>query len=122
MSELRVMELFSGIGAFTKGLSNLGVGYDLVGFSEIDKTAINSYCAIHNVSEHLNLGDISKINTASLPDTDLMTYSFPCQSISKAGKLGGYAEGSGTESSLLWEAMKVASVKNPKFLLEGGVT
>ena len=121
MGELKVMELFSGIGAFTKGLTNIGVNYDLVGFSEIDKPAIKSYCGIHNVTEELNLGDISKIRTDYLPDTDLMTYSFPCQSISKAGKLGGYSEGSGTESSLLWEAMRVASVKKPKYLLAENV-
>ena len=32
-----------------------------MGFSEIDKFAIQSYCAIHNVDSSLNLGDITKI-------------------------------------------------------------
>lgn len=35
--------------------------------------------------------------------TSVMTYSFPCQSLSLAGKLDGMEEGSGTQSSLLWE-------------------
>ena len=35
--------------------------------------------------------------------TTVMTYSFPCQSLSLAGKLDGMVEGSGTQSSLLWE-------------------
>ena len=121
MTTLKVAELFSGIGAFTKALTNLKVDYELVGFSEIDEKAIKSYCVIHNVSEDLNLGDISKLDTESLPDMDLMTYSFPCQAVSKAGRLGGYSEGSGTSSSLLWEAMKVASVKKPKYLIAENV-
>lgn len=121
MTTLKVAELFSGIGAFTKALTNLKVDYELVGFSEIDEKAIKSYCAIHNVSEDLNLGDISKLDTETLPNMDLMTYSFPCQAVSKAGKLSGYSEGSGTTSSLLWEAMKVASVKKPKYLIAENV-
>lgn len=35
--------------------------------------------------------------------TYVMTYSFPCQSLSLAGKMDGMEEGSGTQSSLLWE-------------------
>ena len=36
-----------------KALKNASVDYDLVGFSEIDKFAIKSYCAIHEVDESL---------------------------------------------------------------------
>ena len=61
MEKIKVLSLFSGIGAFEKALTNVGIDYDLVGFSEIDKYAIKSYCAIHNVPENLNLGDVSKI-------------------------------------------------------------
>lgn len=39
----------------------------------------------------------------SRDSTTVMTYSFPCQSLSLAGKLDGMEEGSGTQSSLLWE-------------------
>ena len=37
---MKVLSLFSGIGAFEKALRNIGIDYDLVGFSEIDKFAI----------------------------------------------------------------------------------
>ena len=66
---MRLLSLFSGIGAFEMALTNIGIGYDIVGFSEIDKYAIKSYCAIHNVEESLNLGDITKINIENLPKT-----------------------------------------------------
>lgn len=50
---------------------------------------MQSYCAIHNVSEKLNLGDIKNINEKDLPDFDLMTWGFPCQDISIARKNAG---------------------------------
>lgn len=58
----------------TAALERLKIEYELVGFSEIDKYAIKSYCAIHNVSEDKNYGDISKINENNLPDFDIMTW------------------------------------------------
>ena len=48
---LKLFSLFSGIGAFEKALERLKIKYELVGFSEIDKYAIKSYCAIHNILE-----------------------------------------------------------------------
>ena len=53
--KLKVVSLFSGIGAFEKALENLKIKYELLAFSEIDKGAINSYCAIHNVDKNLIL-------------------------------------------------------------------
>ena len=46
---MKFLSLFSGIGAPESALKNIGINYDLVGFSEIDKFAIKSYCAIHGV-------------------------------------------------------------------------
>lgn len=73
-------------GAFEKALERLRIPYELVGFSEIDKFAIKSYCAIHNVSEKLNYGDITKIDAKTLPDFDLLSWGFPCQDVSIARK------------------------------------
>ena len=78
---MELLSLFTGIGAFEKALTNIGIDYELVGFSEIDKYAIKSYCAIHNVNESLNLGDITKIDLAKLKelgDIDLITHGSPC--------------------------------------------
>ena len=35
MEKLRVLSLFSGIGAFEKALTNLGIPYDLINYCEI---------------------------------------------------------------------------------------
>lgn len=55
MTQLKVLSLFSGIGAFEAALTNIGVDYELIGFSEIDKYAIESYCSIHNVNKKIIL-------------------------------------------------------------------
>lgn len=48
---MNVLSLFSGIGSFEKALKNIGIDCNIIGFSEIDKYAIKSYCAIHSISE-----------------------------------------------------------------------
>src|SRR5574344_2862667 len=112
---LRVFESFAGIGTQRMGLERAGIDHEVVGICEIDRFAIDSYQAIHGETE--NYGDISKIDTKDLPDFDLFTYSFPCTSISKAGKRKGFKKGSGTQSSLLWECERIIEAKRPKYLL-----
>lgn len=69
------------------------------------------------LAKYRNFGDITKIEWEQVPDFDLLTYSFPCQDISTAGKQRGFDEGSGSRSSLLWECARAIEVKRPKFLL-----
>ena len=71
---LRVVELFSGIGSQAMALRNIGIPYKVVGTSEVDRRAMDSYEAIHGPVNQL--GDITKLG--SLPECDLVTYSFPC--------------------------------------------
>lgn len=102
MKPIRVVELFAGIGAFRKALTRIGIPHTAV-MSEINPFATMAYQAIHG--ETVNLGDISEVDW--LPECDLLTYGFPCQDISIAGKQAGLEEGSGTRSSLLWEVRRL---------------
>ena len=113
--KLRVFEAFSGYGSQSIALRNIGIPYEVVAISEIDKYAIKAYEAIHG--EVNNLGDISQIKVEDIPEHDLFTYSFPCQDISMAGKQASLEEGSGTRSSLLWECKKIIEYCKPKYLL-----
>ena len=117
MGKLRVLSLFSGIGAFEKALSDLNINYELVNYCEIDKHASKCYSLIHDVSENLNLWDVTKIDTNKLSDFDLITHGSPCQSFSIAGKQDGGEKGSGTRSSLLWETVRIVQAKKPKYVI-----
>ena len=112
--KIKVFEAFSGYGSQALSLRNIGVDYEVVAISEIDKYAIKAYEAIHG--EVNNLGDISKIDIKDVPDHDLFTYSFPCQDISVAGKQQGLVRGK-TRSGLLYECERIIEHCKPKYLL-----
>lgn len=121
---MKVLSLFSGIGAFEKALDNLNVPYELVGYCEIDKYASKSYSAIHGVPEAMNLGDITKIDEKQLPKgIDLITYGFPCQDISIAGKQKGLynEDGTQTRSGLFFEALRIIEEVQPRVAIAENV-
>lgn len=67
----------------------------------------NNMKATHNLGSIMNI----KGEDLSIVDTDkftyLLTYSFPCQDLSSAGKGAGMEKGSGTRSGLLWEVERL---------------
>ena len=120
MSKIKVTELFSGIGSQVAALKRLGVDYECVGISEIDKYAIKSYEGINGPTH--NYGDISKIDR--LDYTDLLIYSSPCVDFSLAGKQAGLidTDGKQTRSGLLLEVGRLLMKMSdegilPKYLL-----
>lgn len=104
---IRLIELFAGIGSQAKALKNIGANFEHYRVIEFDEYAIASYNAIHGTN--FAPLDITKITAKDLGivETDkydyIMTYSFPCQDLSTAGKRKGMKKGSGTRSGLLWE-------------------
>lgn len=63
--------------------------WELVNFCEFDKYATKSYCAIHDVDESKNLGDITKVDETELDDFNMICGGSPCQDFSVAGKQKG---------------------------------
>lgn len=114
MEELKVKSQFTGIGAFEAALRNIGANFKVVGFSEIDKHAIKSYCAIHNIDESLNYGDISKIEKGKLPDFDILVGGSPCQSFSVAGHRKGFED---TRGTLFFQYIETLKEKQPKYFV-----
>ena len=108
---IRLIELFAGIGAQAKALENIGVEFEHYRICEFDKYAVASYNAVHGTE--FTTSDITKIHAADLGivETDkyeyIMTYSFPCTDLSKAGKQQGMSRESGTRSGLLWEVERL---------------
>ncbi len=89
------VDLFAGIGGFRISLEKQG-GI-CVGFSEIDKPAIEVYKNNFNTTKEKELGDIKEIT--SLPKCDLVVGGVPCQAWSIAGKKKGFDDPRGK----LWE-------------------
>ena len=138
--KLRVLSLFSGIGAPEQALKNLGVDYELVNYCEIDPNTSKAYSILHDVPESKNLWDIVKSaddiftefknliygkhfnispkeigqDYLRLPKYDLLIFGFPCVDISTQGKQKGFK---GYRSKLFFDAMKIAYITNPKFII-----
>ena len=64
----------------------------------------NDFCP--NVSE-IHPSDLSIEKEGERGHCYVLTYSFPCQDLSQAGKLAGMEKGSGTRSGLLWEVERL---------------
>lgn len=109
---LKVFSSFTGYGGAEWGLKLAGIPFETVGYSEIDKAAIQ--CYEQNFPGTKNYGDITKINPEELPDFDLLTGGFPCPTFSIAGKRKGFDDPRGR---LFFDMYRIIKVKKPKYLL-----
>lgn len=127
---LRVASICAGYDSVCLALNRLSevypeFGYELVAWAEFDpeskqpverQPAVRAHNALFPQASGLNFGDITAIDWERFPDCDLLFYSTPCQSISSAGLQHGFAEGSGTRSSIIWNVRDAVRVKRPKYL------
>ncbi|MEG2907647.1 MAG: DNA (cytosine-5-)-methyltransferase [Erysipelotrichaceae bacterium] len=116
--KVTLFEAFAGVGMQRMAIKRLGVKYESVGISEIDKFAIASYMAIHGDTK--NYGSICNITGSQMPSIDIFTYSFPCTDLSKAGKQKGLNQN--TRSGLVYEVLRILHELNelnnlPKVLI-----
>ena len=103
--------MFAGIGGIRIPFQELGG--ECVFTSEWDKFAQKTYRI--NFGETPN-GDITKIESESIPDFDILLGGFPCQPFSQAGLKKGFSD---TRGTLFFEIERIIKDKRPKaFLLE----
>jgi len=106
--------MFSGIGGFELGIQKIFPNAECVGYSEVDKYAIQIYKK--HFGGHKNYGDATKINPDTIPDFDLLVGGFPCQAFSIAGKRRGFED---TRGTMFFEIARILKRKQPRmFLLE----
>jgi len=112
MKEIKLFEMFAGYGGASFALKKIGIEYEVVGYSEIDKYAIQ--CYNNNFPNIKNYGDCREIDPNKLPDFNLLTGGFPCQAFSIAGKNKGELDPRGT---LFYDIIRIAEIKKPIFML-----
>jgi len=109
---MRFFDLFAGIGGFRLALER--EGYKCVGYCEIDKYARKLYEAYYETEGEASYEDVRDIVPEELPDFDVLTAGFPCQSFSISGKRRGFED---TRGTLFFEIARIARVKRPTYLL-----
>lgn len=92
-------------------MRDLGADFEYYRAIEFDKFAVKSYNAIHGTD--ITTQDIRDVHGLDLGIMDkdkycyMLTYSFPCQDLSCAGKQKGMSKGDNTRSGLLWEVERL---------------
>ena len=109
---MKAFSMFSGIGGFELGIQMASKEVEVIGYSEIDKYAIQVY------EKHFpgvkNYGDATTIRGDELPDFDLLVAGFPCQAFSYAGFGRGLDDSRGT---LFFDIARILAEKRPRYLV-----
>lgn len=103
------VDLFAGIGGIRIPFTELGG--KCVFSSEWDKAAQISYS--YNFGE-VPFGDITKINSDSIPKHEVLLAGFPCQAFSIIGKMKGFAD---TRGTMFFEVARILQHHQPKAIL-----
>ena len=102
------LDLFSGIGGFSKGFEEAGFRIKKHYFSEVDKYAIANYQ--FNFKHAIHVGSITDVRGSELERPNVIAFGSPCQDFSMAGKRSGME---GQRSSLITEAIRLVSECRP---------
>lgn len=119
----RFIDLFAGIGGIRRGFES--IGGQCVFTSEWDEYAQKTYRANYPDDTHTIAGDITQVDTANIPDHDVLLAGFPCQPFSIAGvsKKNSLGKAHGfecdTQGTLFFDVARIIADKRPRaFLLE----
>ena len=116
MIKLRVLDLFSGIGGFSRGLEQAG-GFETVAFCEIEP--FPRRVLAEHWPEVPCYEDVTKLTSDILRrdgiSVDVITGGFPCQDISVAGRQSGISDG--TRSGLWSEIVRLIGELSPRYVI-----
>lgn len=103
---MKALSLFAGVGGIDLGFEQ--AGGEVIWANEIDEKASITYK--ENFKSHLEVEDIAKIDTQSLPNFDVLLAGFPCQAFSIAGYRKGFEDERG---NLFFEVDRIIKDKQP---------
>jgi len=124
---MKYISLFSGIGGFELAIQDIYPEAACIGYSEIDKRAINVY--EHHFPGHINLGNICNIKDEDILDLvsdgcDLIVGGFPCKNLSSLASFAGDHSGlEGSKSGLFYMMLHIITLvqsvnPNVKYIIE----
>ena len=110
---MKAFSMFSGIGGFELGIQMASKEVEVIGYSEIDKYAIQVY------EKHFpgvkNYGDATTIRGDELPQFDILFGGFPCQAFSVAGRRQGFLDR--TRGTLFFDIARILNDKRPQIVV-----
>ncbi|MAU14676.1 MAG: DNA (cytosine-5-)-methyltransferase [Muricauda sp.] len=121
MQQLKVCELFAGVGGFRLGLENTG-HYKVVWSNQWEPSTKTQHASLvyeaRFGSENHSNTDIETVETKEIPDHDILVGGFPCQDYSVATSLKNSKGLIGKKGVLWWSIHRILSEKKnkPKYL------
>lgn len=109
---MKYVELFAGVGGFRLGIDRAIPEARVVFANEWDKYAGQTYDK--NFGGHIDTRDITTISNTDIPEHDLLTGGFPCQTFSIAGNRAGFDE---TRGTMFFEIARILEDKRPRHLV-----
>ncbi|MBR7086381.1 MAG: DNA (cytosine-5-)-methyltransferase [Prevotella sp.] len=122
-NKIKVVELFAGVGGFRIGLEGASDAYETIWNNQWEPSTIHQdaslvYRARFGLKGHSNK-DINLVNTAEIPDHDLLVGGFPCQDYSVAATLSRSGGIEGKKGVLWWQIHRILLEKGenrPKYI------
>ena len=110
-NKLKMIDLFSGTGAFTYAFENTKKVKCIFAndISESSKTIYDE-----NFNHKLTLKDLNNIKVNEIPSHDILTGGFPCQPFSIAGNQAGFQD---TRSNVFWKILEIIDYHKPKCII-----
>lgn len=122
-SDIRVIELFAGVGGFRIGLERASEIFKVVWSNQWEpctkrQDASSIYCQRFGFSGHSN-EDINTVDAADIPAGDMLVGGFPCQDYSVATTLKNSGGIEGKKGVLWWQIHRILSnqIAPPKYLM-----
>ncbi len=114
-NNIRVVELFAGVGGFRIGLEGASDAYETIWNNQWEPSTQHQdaslvYCARFGSRGHSNK-DINLVPTSDIPDHDLLVGGFPCQDYSVAATLSRSGGIEGKKGVLWWQIYRILEEK-----------
>jgi DNA (cytosine-5)-methyltransferase 1 len=110
-SKIRYIDLFCGLGAFHTAF-NKSPEFECVLACDIDDGVRTIYKKNYGLEPKQ---DIRSLDTASIPDFEILCAGFPCQPFSIAGNGEGFKDK--IKGNLFYDILKIIDAKNPKMCI-----
>lgn len=119
MDEVRVIELFAGVGGFRVGLDRADAKFFKTIWANQWEPATKVQHAALVYEKNFGVGsvvndDINKVKTSSIPDHDMLVGGFPCQDYSVATTLSNSKGIEGKKGVLWWSIYRILKEKGTK--------
>ncbi len=121
--DIRVIELFAGVGGFRVGLERASNRFKTIWNNQWEPSTKRQDASIvytrrFGIQGHSNK-DINLVNVEEIPDGDLLVGGFPCQDYSVATTLKNSGGIEGKKGVLWWQIYRILSTHHnpPKYLL-----